>query len=46
MDKNQLMLTALQQRISELVSGYEIKIASLRADITLLSQQLEEKDKD
>lgn len=42
MDKNQLIVIALQQQISELASNYEIKIASLRADITLLTNKLEE----
>jgi hypothetical protein len=34
MDKNELIILALQQRIGELVSMYETQIASLRADIT------------
>jgi hypothetical protein len=34
MDKNELIVLALQQRIGELVSMYEIQIASLRAEIT------------
>lgn len=37
-DKNELMLVALQQRIGELSMMYEAQIASLRADITLLSR--------
>lgn len=37
-DKYELMAIALQQRIGELVMMYEAQIASLRADITLLSR--------
>lgn len=37
-DKKELMIIALQQRLAELVAGYEGQIASLRADITLLSR--------
>ena len=42
MDKAELVITALQQRIGELVSNYETQIAILRAEIT----QLMEKAKD
>lgn len=38
MDKKELMLVALQQRIAELVAGYEMQIAALRAEITTLSE--------
>lgn len=41
MDKAELVITALQQRIGELVSNYETQVAILRADIT---QLMEEKD--
>jgi hypothetical protein len=34
--KQELMLLALQQRIGEITSNYELQIASLRADITQL----------
>jgi hypothetical protein len=37
-DKYEIMAVALQQRIGELVMMYEAQIASLRADITLLSR--------
>ena len=37
-DKKELMIVALQQRIGEMVMMYEGQIASLRADITLLSR--------
>jgi hypothetical protein len=40
--KHDLVITALQQRIGELVTHYETQMAILRADITLLSQEKEE----
>jgi hypothetical protein len=40
-DKAELIITALQQRIGELVSNYETQVAILRAEITKL---MEEKD--
>lgn len=36
MDKAELVITALQQRIGELVSNYETQVAILRAEITQL----------
>lgn len=36
MEKTELVITALQQRIGELVSNYETQIAVLRAEITQL----------
>ena len=46
MDKRaELVITALQQRIGELVSNYETQIAILRAEITHYSQEKEEKEK-
>lgn len=33
-DKTELIITALQQRIGEIVSNYETQIAILRAEIT------------
>lgn len=41
MDKIELVIAALQQRIGEIVSQYETQIAILRAEIT----QMVEKDK-
>ena len=35
-DKAELVITALQQRIGELASDYETKIAMLRAEVTIL----------
>lgn len=47
MDKVELVITALQQRIGEIVSNYETQIAILRAEITQLSEsQNSETDKD
>ena len=45
MDKAELVITALQQKIGELVSNYETQIAILRAEITLYSQEQQEKEK-
>lgn len=44
-NKAELVVMALQQRIGELVSNYETQIAVLRADITQLAQEKEEKEK-
>lgn len=43
MDKSQLVITALQQRIGEVVSNYETQIAFLRAEITTLVQEQQDK---
>lgn len=40
MDKTELVVKALQERIGELVSNYETHIAILRAEITQLVEQL------
>ena len=42
-DKAELVVTALQQRIGELVSNYETQIAILRAELTQLVQEKEAK---
>jgi len=42
-DKAELIITALQQRIGELVSNYETQIAILRAEITQQMQAAQEK---
>jgi phage host-nuclease inhibitor protein Gam len=39
MDKAELVITALQQRIGDIVSNYETQIAVLRAEITQLMDQ-------
>ena len=44
-DKSELMLIALQQRIGELVSSYESQIALLRAELTELIREKEEREK-
>jgi sRNA-binding carbon storage regulator CsrA len=45
MEKAELIITALQQRIGELVSNYETQVAILRAEITQIMQDQEEKKK-
>jgi phage host-nuclease inhibitor protein Gam len=42
MDKAELVITALQQRIGEIVSQYETHIAVLRAEITQLTETKQE----
>lgn len=39
MEKTELVITALQQRIGEIVSNYETQIAILRAEITQLVEE-------
>jgi len=46
MDKSELVVKALQERIGELVSNYETHVAILRAEITQLVQQLNELKKE
>jgi hypothetical protein len=45
MDKEQLIITALQQRIGEMAASYETQIAILRAEITHMLNEKEEKEK-
>lgn len=40
MDKAELVIQALQERIGQLVSMYETNMAILRAEITQLTDQL------
>jgi hypothetical protein len=42
--KAELVITALQQRIGEIVSSYETQNAILRAEITQLMEKQEEKN--
>jgi hypothetical protein len=42
MDKNELKVTALLERVSEITTQYENRVADLRVDITVLSQELGE----
>jgi hypothetical protein len=44
MEKAELVITALQQRIGELVSNYETQIAILRAEITGLINEKKQKE--
>ena len=43
-EKVELVITALQQRIGEIVSNYETQIAILRAEITKLIEEKQGKD--
>jgi phage host-nuclease inhibitor protein Gam len=43
-EKAELIITALQQRIGEIVSSYETQIAVLRAEITKLMEEKQGKD--
>lgn len=45
MEKAELVITALQQRIGEIVSNYETQIAILRAEVTQLISEKNEKQK-
>lgn len=45
MEKTELVITALQQRIGELVSNYETQNAILRAEITQLINEKQEREK-
>ena len=42
-EKAELIITALQQRIGEIVSNYETQIAILRAEITKLMEERDAK---
>ena len=44
MDKAELVIAALQQRIGELVSNYETQVAILRAEITSLINEKKQKE--
>lgn len=44
-EKIELIVTALQQRIGELVSSYETQIAVLRAEVTELMNEKEQREK-
>ena len=43
-EKAELIITALQQRIGEIVSNYETQIAILRAEITTLMEEKQAKN--
>lgn len=44
MDKAELVVQALQQRIGEIVSQYETHVAILRAEITQLVDQIQKQE--
>jgi hypothetical protein len=44
MDKAELVVAALQQRIGEIVTNYEMQIAMLRAEVTMLVEERQSKD--
>jgi hypothetical protein len=44
MEKAELIITALQQRIGELTSNYETQIAMLRAELTMLINEKDQKE--
>lgn len=43
MEKTELVIIALKQRIGEIVSDYETQVAVLRAEVTQLIQERDEK---
>lgn len=45
MEKAELVITALQQRIGEITSTYELQNAILRAEITQLMEEKNAKEK-
>lgn len=42
MDKNQLKIQALLEKISNLTTNYENQIADLRVDLTMTTQELQD----
>jgi sRNA-binding carbon storage regulator CsrA len=46
MEKAELVITALQQRIGELVSNYETQVAILRAEITQMIDSKKQQEAD
>jgi hypothetical protein len=46
MEKAELIIAALQQRMGDLVSNYETQIAMLRAEITYMMNENSKKEKD
>ena len=45
MEKAELIITALQQRIGEMAAQHELEKAMLRAEYTLLQQSIDDKEK-
>lgn len=46
MEKAELVISALQQRIGEIVSNYETQVAILRAEITTLVNEKKQKEQE
>lgn len=44
MDRAELVVAALQQRMGEMIANYEMQIAMLRAEITMLVEERQSKD--
>ena len=44
-EKSQLVISAMQERIGQLAANYELQIAMLRAELTVLSNQSNDKQK-
>jgi len=44
MEKIELVVQALQQRIGEIVSNYETQIAILRAEITQIAEEIKSQE--
>ena len=45
MEKAELIITALQQRIGEMAAQHELEKAMLRAEYTILQQSIDDKQK-
>ena len=43
--KEELIISAMQERIGQLAANYELQIAMLRAELTVLSNQSDDKEK-
>lgn len=46
MDRNELKIEHYKQRVAELSVQYEDRVADLRVEVTLLTQQLNEKSQE
>lgn len=44
-EKSQLVISAMQERIGQLAANYELQIAMLRAELTVMSNQSNDKQK-
>lgn len=44
MDKNELMIEALTQRIAEITASYERRIADIRADFTIMHEKVKSQE--